>query len=159
MSMFDVAMYDQAIYEIRNILEREALKPRIREIVDYRDDILNFMIKGFASFLNNECYKSSMTPLFSQAEFKDYQVMQKFVNAVDDMKVTNLVASKQKGISIKIGKDNEELGLEACSIISTPYYLDLNEYGTIMAVSPVRANYKKIVPIVEYLANKIPKIY
>ena len=85
--------------------------------------------------------------------------MQKFVNAVDDMKVTNLVASKQKGISIKIGKDNEELGLEACSIISTPYYLDLNEYGTIMAVSPVRANYKKIVPIVEYLANKIPKIY
>lgn len=159
MSMFDVAMYDQAIYEIRKILEREALKPRIREIVDYRDDILNFMIKGFASFLNNECYKSNMTPLFSQAEFKDYQVMQKFVNAVDDMKVTNLVASKQKGISIKIGKDNEELGLEACSIISTPYYLDLNEYGTIIAVSPVRANYKKIVPIVEYLANKIPKIY
>ena len=159
MSMFDVAMYDQAIYEIRDILERESSKPRIREIVDYRDDILNFMIKGFSSFLNNECYKSSMTPLFNQAEFKDYQVMQKFVNAVDDMKVTNLVVPKQKGIMIKIGKDNLALGLEDCSIISTPYYLDLDEYGTIIVVGPIRTNYKMVVPTIEYFANKLPKIY
>ncbi len=159
MSMFDVAMYDQAINEIRDILEREASKPRIREIVDYRDDILNFMIKGFASFLNNECYKSSMTPLFSQTEFKDYQVMQKFVGAVDDTKVFDLIPNISKSLSIKIGSENNNLGLEACSIISIPYYFDLVEYGTIVFVGPMRTNYKKIVPIIEYLANKLPKIY
>lgn len=159
MSMFDVAMYDQEIYEIRNILEREANKPRIREIVDYRDDILNFMIKGFASFLNNECYKSSMTPLFSQPEFKDYQVMQRFVSVVDDTRVNELVYSNKKGLQIKLGQDNENIGLPDCAVISIPYYLDMFEYGTIVAVGPLRMNYKTVVPILEYLANSLPKIY
>ncbi len=159
MSMFDVAMYDQEIYEIRNILEREANKPRIREIVDYRDDILNFMIKGFASFLNNECYKSSMTPLFSQPEFKDYQVMQRFVSVVDDTRVNELVYSNKKGLQIKLGQDNKNIGLPDCAVISIPYYLDMFEYGTIVAVGPLRMNYKTVVPILEYLANSLPKIY
>ena len=159
MSMFDVAMYDQEIYEIRNILEREANKPRIREIVDYRDDILNFMIKGFASFLNNECYKSSMTPLFSQPEFKDYQVMQRFVSVVDDTRVNELVYSNKKGLQIKLGQDNKNIGLPDCAVISIPYYLDMFEYGTIVAVGPLRMNYKTVVPILEYLATSLPKIY
>lgn len=159
MSMFDVAMYDQSIFEIRNILEKEAGKPRIREIVDYRDDILNFMIKGFASFLNNECYKSSMTPLFAQPEFKDYQVMQRFIGAVDKTEVSNLVYNNKKGLQIKLGHENEDLGLADCAIVSIPYYLDLNEYGTIVAVGPLRMNYRLVVPILEYLANSLPKLY
>lgn len=159
MSMFDVAMYDQYIYEIRDILEKEASKPRIREIVDYRDDILNFMIKGFASFLNNECYKSSMSPLFAQPEFKDYKVMQRFVSALDNTEVSNLIYNNKKMLSIKIGKENEALGLADCAIISIPYYLDLNEYGQIIAVGPVRTNYQLIVPILEYLSNSLPKLY
>ncbi len=159
MNMFDVAMYDQAIYEIREILAREATKPRIREIVDYRDDILNFMIKGFASFLNNECYKSSMTPLFNEPEFKDYVVMQKFVKAIDSIEVTGLIYNDKKGLQIRIGEENKELGLNDCAIVSIPYYLDLNEYGTIVAVGPLRMNYKGVVPILEYLANSLPKLY
>lgn len=159
MNMFDVAMYDQAIYEIREILAREATKPRIREIVDYRDDILNFMIKGFASFLNNECYKSSMTPLFNEPEFKDYVVMQKFVKAIDSIEVTGLIYNDKKGLQIRLGEENKELGLNDCAIVSIPYYLDLNEYGTIVAVGPLRMNYKGVVPILEYLANSLPKLY
>ena len=76
--MFDNAMYNHSVYEIREVLSKEASKPRIRQMVDFRDDILNFMIKGFSRFLNTETYDSGLSRLFNQPEFQDYQIMQKF---------------------------------------------------------------------------------
>ena len=58
-SMFDNAMYDHSILEIKEILSKEASKPRIRQMVDFRDDILNFMIKGFSSFLKTQTFEST----------------------------------------------------------------------------------------------------
>ena len=36
--MFDNAMYNHSVYEIREVLSKEASKPRIRQMVDFRDD-------------------------------------------------------------------------------------------------------------------------
>ena len=49
--MFDNAMYEKPVYEIRDTLTKEAMKPRIRQMVDFRDDVLNF-IKCFSRFSN-----------------------------------------------------------------------------------------------------------
>ena len=159
MQMFDVAMYDQAIYEIRDVLSKEAMKPRIRQMVDFRDDILNFMIKGFASFLNNECYQSGLAKLFRQPEFQNYQVMQKIVKAIDENKLNNYMLERGHSLKVYIGSANQEIGLEDCTIITVPYFLDEDEYGTILLVGPKRLNYKKTIPVMEYLANSLSKIY
>ena len=42
-SMFDNAMYGRSIYEIRDVLSKEASKPRVRQMVDFQDDILNHL--------------------------------------------------------------------------------------------------------------------
>ncbi len=159
MSMFDVAMYDQAIYEIRDVLSKEAMKPRIRQMVDFRDDILNFMIKGFASFLNTECYQSGLAKLFHQPEFQDYQVMQKIIKAIDESSLNEYMLKRGQGLQVHIGEENEAAGLSDCAIITIPYFLDENEYGTIALVGPKRMNYRQTVPIMEYLAKSLPKIY
>lgn len=159
MSMFDVAMYDQAIYEVREILSKEAMKPRIRQMVDFRDDILNFLIKGFAGFLNTECYQSGLARLFHQEEFQNYQVMQKIIKSLDENMLNEYMLKTGQGLQVHIGKDNEKLDLDDCSIITIPYFLDENEYGTIALVGPKRMNYKKAIPIMEYLAKSLPKIY
>ncbi|MBR3617606.1 MAG: hypothetical protein IKN46_02900, partial [Acholeplasmatales bacterium] len=59
--MFDNAMYGHSIYEIRDILSNEASKPRIRQMVDFRDDILNFMIKAFEGFLKGDSTDSGLS--------------------------------------------------------------------------------------------------
>ena len=159
MNMFDVAMYDQSIYEIRDVLSKEAMKPRIREMVDFRDDILNFMIKGFASFLNTECYQTGLAKLFRQPEFQDYQVMQRIVKALDDSRLNEYMLKKGQALHVHIGHENEKAELYDCSIITIPYFLDENEYGTIALVGPKRMNYRQTVPIMEYLAKSLPKIY
>ncbi len=156
--MFDNAMYDHSIYEIRDILSKEASKPRIRQMVDFRDDILNFMIKGFARFLNCETYESGLSRLFNQPEFQDYQIMQKILKAVDNDTV-KVFASNANGLKINIGTENNYDGLENCSTISIPYYIGDNEYGTIAIVGPTRMNYRGVVPLLEYVAKSMTKLY
>ena len=156
--MFDNAMYDHSVYEIREILSKEASKPRIRQMVDFRDDILNFMIKGFSRFLNTETYESGLSRLFNQPEFQDYHVMQKILKAIDDKAISDFVQSGSSKVNICIGSENSN-GLDDCSIVGVPYYIDDNEYGTILLIGPTRMNYRGVVPLLEYVAKSMPKLY
>lgn len=156
--MFDNAMYGHSVYEIRKILSLEASKPRIRQMVDFRDDILNFMIKGFSRFLNTENYDSGLSRLFNQPEFQDYQIMQKILRAIDDKVIDDFAQNGAGTLNIFIGKENS-YGLDDCSVVTTPYYIDDNEYGTIVLVGPTRMNYRGVVPLLEYVAKSMPKLY
>ena len=157
--LFDNAMYDHSVYEIKEVLSKEAAKPRIRQMVDFRDDILNFMIKGFSRFSNTETYESGLSRLFNQPEFQDYQVMQKILKAIDEEAMKDVADTSEGALKIHIGSENKNSGLKDCSIISIPYYIDDNEYGTIILVGPTRMNYRGVIPLLEYVAKSMPKLY
>ncbi len=157
--MFDNAMYDHSVYEIREILSKEAAKPRIRQMVDFRDDILNFMIKGFSRFLNTETYQSGLSRLFNQPEFQDYQIMQKILRAIDNKAINDFASSDTGNLKVYIGRENAGNGLDNCSIVTIPYYIGDNEYGTLIVVGPTRMNYRGVIPLLEYVAKSMPKLY
>lgn len=157
--MFDNAMYDKSIYEIRSVLSKEASKPRIRKIVDFKDEVLNYMIKAFSSFMDANVYSSGLSRLFHQKEFEDYLIVQKVINAVENNKINEHISNCTDGLKITIGFDNKGIDLDDCSIISMPFYKENYEYGKVIFLGPKRMNYKKIISLVEYLAKKLPSIY
>jgi heat-inducible transcriptional repressor len=157
--MFDNAMYDRSIYEIRDVLSKEASKPRIRQLVDFRDDILNYLIKSFARFLNTESYYSGLSKLFNQPEFQDHKVMQKILAAIDNEAMKSFQSLGHGGLKVHIGNENTSEGLENCSIVSIPYFIGDNEYGTIITVGPTRMNYRGVIPLLEYVAKSMTKLY
>lgn len=156
--MFDNAMYDHSVYEIRDVLSKEALKPRIRQMVDFKDDVLNFLIKAFAKFFNGEKHYAGLSKLLNQPEFQDHKTMQKIIKAIDSEKVKSLFESGQSGVKITIGTENLHDGLDECSIITVPYLIDENESGFIVLVGPTRMNYRATVPLLEYVANSMSKL-
>ena len=157
--MFDNAMYDHSVYEIRDILSKEAAKPRIRAMVDFRDDILNFMIKGFTRFSNTELYSSGLSRLFNQPEFQDHHIIQKILKTIDSEVMRDFTRNAHSGgLKIHIGTENLA-GLETCSIITIPYYMGDNEYGTILLIGPKRMNYRGVIPLLEYVAKSMAKLY
>lgn len=157
-SMFDTAMYGRSIYEIRDVLSKEAAKPRIRQMVDFQDDILNFMIKSFGNFLKGETYDAGLSKLFSQPEFQDREVIQKVVAAINSEVMKSFTTQEIQGIKIHIGSENLCNGLEECSIITIPYSINENEMGTILFVGPTRMNYRATIPLLEYVANSMKKL-
>ena len=157
-NMFDTAMYDHSVYEIRDVLSKEAAKPRIRQMVDFRDDILNFMIKAFSRFLKGETYDSGLSKLLNQPEFQDRRVIQKIIQAINEELHKAAMGGIDKGIQIRIGSESLCDGLEECSIISIPYSVNVNEMGTIILVGPTRMNYRATIPLLEYVAKSMTKL-
>jgi heat-inducible transcriptional repressor len=158
MSMFDNAMYGHSIYEIRDILSQEASKPRIRELVDFRDDILNFLIKAFEKFISGDSYDSGLSKLFNQPEFQERDTMQKLIKAIDGEIMKSFQEDIDSGLRIRIGSENNTDGLEDCSIITMPYTINKNEKGSIILVGPLRMNYRATIPLLEYIASSMLKL-
>ena len=49
--------------------------------------------------------------------------------------------------------------MKKCSTISIPYYIDDNAYGTIACLGPMRMQYSKVIPLLEYVATSMRKLY
>jgi heat-inducible transcriptional repressor len=157
--MFDNAMYDKPVFEIRETLTKEAMKPRIRQMVDFRDDVLNFIIKCFARFQNADFVMSGLSKMFEQPEFHEFGNMQRFVDMLDSNILPQVLKETGKGLTIRIGTDNENDSLSACSIISIPYYINHQAYGSLAIIGPVRMKYRTVIPTLEYVAKSMSKLY
>ncbi len=156
--MFDTAMYGHSIYDIRDILSKEASKPRIRQMVDFKDDILNFMIKAFERFMHGNTYDAGLSKLLNQPEFQDYQKMQRLIKAIDSEEFKDYASDVTHGVRILVGQENKNDGFSDCSLISVPYFINDNEYGTIIILGPTRMNYRATIPLLEYVARSMNKL-
>lgn len=157
--MFDNAMYDRPVYEIREVLSKEVSKPRIRQMVDFKDDILNFIIKCFFKFQNADYYTSGLSKLVNQPEFHEYKSIQKIIDVIDQGIIANTLSEKTHGLTIRIGLDNVDRALQECAIVSIPYIINDNNYGTIAVVGPMRMEYRRVIPMIEYVAKSMSKLY
>ena len=157
-AMFDSAMYGQSIYDIRDILSREASKPRIRQMVDFKDDILNFMIKAFEKFMHGSTCDAGLSKLLNQPEFQDFQKMQKLVRAIDNIELKDYASDITHGLRVLVGAENLEDGLTDCSLITLPYFINDTEFGTILILGPTRMNYRATIPLLEYIARSMNKL-
>lgn len=158
-AMFDNAMYDKPVYEIRETLSKEAAKPRIRQMVDFRDDVLNFIIKCFVRFQNADYYTSGLSRIFEHPEFKDLTNVQRFVDMLDNNVLAEALKETSSGLTIMIGNDSDRECLSNCSIISIPYFINDQAYGSLAVVGPVRMKYRRVIPTLEYVAKSMAKLY
>lgn len=156
---FDNAMYDRKVYEIREVLFKEASKPRIRKLVDFKDDILNFIIKCFSRFQNSDYYSSGLAKVFNHPEFQEHKNIQGFIDLVEEGILIDVIKESSNGLTIRIGADNMEESLSSCAIISVPYIINDDAYGSLAVIGPVRMDYKKVIPMLEYVAKSMIKLY
>ena len=63
-----------------------------------------------------------------------------------------------EGLQIYIGSENNLFGLTDCTTIISPFRnKDKEIIGAIGVIGPMRLNYAKIIPVVDYTANMICK--
>ena len=59
------------------------------------------------------------------------------------------------GIQVKFGSENDTFAIGNSSLIVSKYRKDGKEAGSLGVIGPMRVDYKKIIPYVEYLTQKI----
>lgn len=154
----DELLRDRPIEQASQILKAAFAKREIAAFLEYQSQLMHSFINAFAKFAQENFYLSGMTNVFDQPEFHDVKHVKNFVDMLDRRELVKLIADKN-GLSIRFGSDLQLIPMENCTVISIPYRISDDEHGTIAVVGPTRMAYSKVIPLVEYIASNLGKLY
>lgn len=156
---FDKALHNCNVSEIKYILKSENVANIISQYIDYQDEILQAFEAAFSSFNQTKTFRSGMDTIFEIPEFRDVDKLKEIITAVNNENINSLIVKPTKGLSVRIGQENNISVMNDCSIISVPYQIGDNEGGMIAVIGPTRMEYNRVIPLLEYIAKNMSKLF
>ena len=154
----DDLLKNRYLEEAEQILKSRFAKEQISSFVEYQRQIYDSFIHAFAKFAGDKFYLSGITNVFDQPEFSNVDNIKNFVDMLDRREIVKFIGGKDS-LNVTFGSEIELKLMENFSIISVPYRVSETEKGTIAVVGPTRMEYSKVIPLLEYIASNLGKLY
>ena len=156
---FDKALHNCYIGEIKYILKSENVANIISQYIDYQDEILHTFEAAFSSFGQTKTIHSGIDTIFEIPEFRDVDKIKEIITAVNNESINSLIVKPSRGLSVRIGQENNISVMNDCSIVSVPYQIGDDEGGMIAVIGPTRMEYNRVIPLLEYIAKNMSKLF
>lgn len=152
-------LVDTLISKVSEKLHYEIQHSQIKELLKYRETIVDSFIEAFQRFARSRYYLTGSSNMLYQPEFNDIQKLREFLSTIDNNEIFKIVDQDSEGISVKIGSENQITAMSDCTVISSSYDTLDGEKATISLVGPKRMDYRKVIPLMKYIAKHIAKLY
>ncbi len=152
-------LIDTPISKVSEKLHYEIQHSHIKELLKYRETIVDSFIDAFQKFAKSKYYLTGSSNMLYQPEFNDIQKLREFLSTIDNNEIFQIVDQDAEGISVKVGSENKITAMNDCTVISSTYDTHEGEKGTISLVGPTRMDYRKVIPLMKYIAKHIAKLY
>ena len=128
--------------------------------------IIGWILKGRSQPADSTAMQSKITKLTdekarAEARLEQLDEVRVLIEKLEDKKnLLGIIDETQQaeGLQIFIGSENNLFGLTGCSTIISPFKNKEKEIiGAIGVIGPMRINYAKIIPVVDYTAKLIGK--
>jgi heat-inducible transcriptional repressor len=134
-------------------LERARYDRFVREAL-----VLGEAIAGRAEAI--EVYVDGSVQALEQPEFADPGKVRELLRALDDK--TALLellerSIREQGVTVSIGSESPRLS--GFAVIAAPYIGGSKPLGSIAIMGPVRMDYERVIPLVEYTARALSKVF
>ena len=120
---------------------------------------LSPLVKGLCELSEDlrheELTMSGQDKLFSCSDLDKMEVV-RFIEHKNEL--THLLDDTFSGIQVKFGSENDSIAIGNSSMIVSKYRKDGKEAGSLGVIGPMRVDYKKIIPYIEYLTQKITSL-
>lgn len=93
--------------------------------------------------------------LLSCQEFPMVDVM-KFLEKKNELSA--ILDNAFSGINIKFGAEEGTFAISNSTFVSASYYKDGKPAGTLGVIGPMRLDYRKVIPYIEYFSNKVTQL-
>jgi heat-inducible transcriptional repressor len=98
------------------------------------------------------------TNMLSQPEFRDLDKVRPLLDFLETQELMEqLVSSSVKGVTVKIGTENEHEAMRNCSVINASYTMHGKHIGTISLIGPTRMEYRKVISLLDSLSKEMTK--
>ncbi len=108
-----------------------------------------------------DVYIEGTTNILNYPEFSDIERMKALVKAFEEKGIiTRLLERTMEDarVQVFIGGEISVEGLDKCGIIASPYMQGDTILGSVAVIGPIRMNYAKVIPLVEYTAQVLSEL-
>lgn len=147
-------------YLLRNAVVRDMKKDR-EDVAKLYDKIKNALDVIVDEEDKREVYIDGTSRMIGVPEFSDVERLKELFRALENkerlVKLLDGCLDKE-GISVLIGAESDLKEMKNISIIMSSYRISEKSWGTLGVIGPMRMNYSKIIPIVDYTARAVTDI-
>jgi heat-inducible transcriptional repressor len=145
----------RTIPEARSMIVREM--ERARDAFDaLYGRALELAEQTFASTGSPELFIDGAKHILDQPEFADLDTMRALLNLIEERsRLLDLLdrTAELNTPKISLGREEKWPELSDCCLISSPYRTSDNALGVVGVIGPMRMNYSKVVPLVDFTAH------
>lgn len=111
---------------------------------------------------NTDIYIEGQTNLLNNPEFADVEGMRRVLEAFEDksriIRLLDMALKPSNTVQIILGPESELEELQEISLISSPYRRGDTVLGVLGVIGPLRMNYSRIIPVVEFTAKLLSQL-
>ncbi|MHC1724660.1 MAG: heat-inducible transcriptional repressor HrcA [Syntrophobacteraceae bacterium] len=111
---------------------------------------------------DSDIYIEGRTNLLNNPEFADVERMRRILSTFEDksrmIRLLDVTLKASAGIQIILGTESELYELQEMSLISSPYGRGEIPFGVLGVIGPLRMDYSRIIPVVEFTAKFLSQV-
>ncbi len=111
---------------------------------------------------DSEVYIEGQTNLLNNPEFADVERMRRILEAFENksriIRLLDMTLRNTSGVQIILGTESDLQELNEISLISSPYRRGDTLVGVLGVIGPLRMDYSRIIPVVEFTASLLSQI-
>ncbi len=155
----DEILTDLTLVEVKEKILEEIEKEKITF-----DSILSKALKlSKRAFQNGveepkDIYIEGQANILNYPELLDIETMRAMFKAFEEKHIIIKLLDKSMsatGVQTFIGSENELIGVEGCSVVTSPYTKGSDALGTLGVIGPTRMDYSRVIPLVGYTARLV----
>jgi heat-inducible transcriptional repressor len=125
------------------------------------DNVMPHLIKTLENMLNVNLYMDGYSNIFELPEYSSVDTAKCFLDMIMNRKeeFTNNLISRDDGLMITIGNENNAADMKNCSLITATYHIDGKMVGKIGVIGPTRMRYEKVTSVIEYLSDNLDTVF
>lgn len=94
------------------------------------------------------------TNMLKQPEFHDIDKVTSLLSLIEqEQGLYEIMKQNPAGIHVKIGRENNNVLLEDCSLITATYSVGQQQVGTIAILGPTRMEYSRVISLLEFFSK------
>lgn len=109
-----------------------------------------------------EIYIEGASKMIGIPEFSDVERLKDLFRALENKERLIQLLDRylsDEGINVILGSENDMKGMEGMSIITSAYRIGEDSYGLLGIIGPMRMNYSRLIPIVNYTARAVTDLF
>ncbi|GIN89677.1 heat-inducible transcription repressor HrcA [Siminovitchia terrae] len=141
------------ISELRVKIEYEVAEI-LRQNIHQYDTLLKSILKTLDVPGNEKIFFGGKTNMLNQPEFHNINKVRLLMNMIEKEEgIYELFKHIPHGIHVTIGKENKNMAMEDCSLITATYSIGQEPVGSIAILGPTRMEYSRVIGLLDFLSR------